>query len=618
MMSRSSGTRCSASSRQSAGARKEAASCSSVILLTAALLAVPIATTLATTAAMAQPPDWAKGHILVQPAAGLSDEALAQILAKRGARSLSHNQRINLHIVAVPPQAEWAVAKALAKNPLIAFAEPDMLVEPSGLMPDDPEFLNEWHLEKVQAPTAWETSTGSGITVAILDSGVDPDHPELVSRLVPGWNAVSLNDDTTPVNGHGTYIAGVVAAETNNGLYVASLAYDAHLMPIRVTNASNGYAYDSDIARGLTWAADHGARVANIGYPITGSAAVSSAAQYMRSMGGVVVAPAGNGGYTASYGNNPYVISVSATSSLDEKPSWSNYGNYVDVSAPGVSIITTRDGGTDQAVSGTSYAGAATSGVCALIMAANMALTPDEVESILNSTSDDLGTTGWDPLFGSGRVNAAAAVQAAADMIPNDTQAPTVAIISPAGDTTVTGWVAVAVSAVDDTSVSRVDLYADNTLVGTDLTEPYEFSWDSTQSRDGAVTLTARAFDEAGNVGDAPPVTVTVDNTPPTIAILSPRAGAMVRGRVPLSARASDEVVLARLTIYVDGEARCEGNSPTVSCDWKTLNLMGNHTISAKAVDGAGNVSSAILSVTLRGNADEHVTNAVAVSNANE
>ena len=242
---------------------------------------------------VAQPTAWAEGRVLVEPAPGLSEEALAKILAKHGGRSLSVNQRINLHIVQVPPRAESAIAKALEKNPLIEFAEPDMLVEPSEVIPDDPKFPNQWHLPKIQAPTAWDTSTGSGITVAVLDTGVDPDHPDLVNRLVPGWNSVSLNDDTTPVMGHGTWVAGVVAAETNNGIGVASVAYNAHVMPIRISNASDGTAYYSDMARGLTWAADHGADVANISYNnVSSSSAVASAAQYMRSKGGVVVVAA--------------------------------------------------------------------------------------------------------------------------------------------------------------------------------------------------------------------------------------------------------------------------------------------------------------------------------------
>ena len=570
----------------------------------AALLAATFAGT--GTPAMAQPGGWAEGRILVQPAAGLSEEALADILAQRGGRSLSHNQRINLHIVAVPPQAEWAVARALAKNPLIEFAEPDMLVEPSEVIPNDPQFLTEWHLQTIQAPAAWDTSTGSGITVAILDTGVDPDHPDLMSRLVPGWNAVSLNGDSTPVHGHGTWVAGVVAAETHNAIGVASIAYGAHLMPIRVTNSSDGYAYYSDIARGLTWAADHGAQVANISYDVTSSAAISSAAQYLRGKGGVVVVAAGNSGSNPGYGNNPYVISVSATTISDTKASWSSYGDYVDVSAPGASILSTSNGGGYATVSGTSFASPATAGVVALIMAANGALVPADVESILESAADDLGSAGWDPSFGFGRVNAAAAVQAAADLTPGDYQAPAASITSPAGGTTVAGWVAVAVGAVDNVGVSRVELYADGSLVGTDLTAPYQFSWDSTRAGDGAATLTARAFDGAGNRGDAAPVTVTVDNTPdvadttpPTVSILSPSNGATVSGSVTLSARASDDVAVALLTLLVDGQTACAGNGATVSCGWNTRKLSGSHTISARAEDGAGHATTTAISVTV-------------------
>jgi len=605
--SRFGGTRYRASSGGSAGARRGATGGSSILLLAAAFLAASIATTLVTTAALAQP-GWAKGRILVQPAAGLSDDALAQILTRRGGRSLSHNQRINLHIVEVPAQAEWATAKALSKNPLIAFAEPDMLVAPTEIIPDDPKFPNEWHLQMIQAPTAWATSTGAGVTVAILDTGVDPDHPDLVTRLVPGWNSVSLNNDTTPVYGHGTWVAGVVAAETNNGIGVASVAYNAHLMPIRVTNSSDGYAYYSDIARGLTWAADHGAQVANISYDVTSSGAVSSAAQYLRSMGGVVVVAAGNSGSSPGYGNNPYVISVSATTSSDTKASWSSYGDYVDVSAPGASILSTSNGGGYATVSGTSFASPTTAGVCALIMGANGALVPADVESILESTADDLGSAGWDPSFGFGRVNAAAAVQAAADMTPGDDQAPSASLVTPTAGSTVAGWVAVAVGAVDNVGVSRVELYADGSLVGTDLTAPYQFSWDSARSADGAATLAARAFDEAGNRGDAAPVIVTVDNTPdiadttpPTVTILSPADGATVSGSVTLSARASDDVAVALLTIYVDGQTTCAGNGASVSCGWNTRKLSGSHTVTAKAQDGAGNSATTTISVTVGG-----------------
>ncbi len=310
-----------------------------LFLLTAGAL------TSATGVAIAAPPAWAPGRVLVQPSSGLSESDLQKILRKAGANGVARRiDHINVHVVNVPPQAEAAVARALSHNPQIKFAEVDRALQLQQTA-NDPYYANAWHLPKINAPTAWDQVSGSGVTVAVLDTGVDSTHPDLLGRVVSGWNAVDRGFDSSDINGHGTHVAGVVAASTNNGVGVASIAWNAHVMPVRVTNSTDGYAYFSDIATGLTWAADHGARVANISYDATSSSSISSAAQYMNSKGGVVAVAAGNSGTNPGYSNNPYMISVSATNNSDQKTSWSSYGSYVDVSAPGAGIWTTSRGG---------------------------------------------------------------------------------------------------------------------------------------------------------------------------------------------------------------------------------------------------------------------------------
>lgn len=132
--------------------------------------------------------------------------------------------------------------------------------------------------------------------MAILDTGVDPYHPDLASKLLAGWNSASSNTDTTDINGHGTKVAGAAAAITDNSIGVAGVAGAARILPVRVTNSSDGSASTSAIANGLTWAANHGAHVANISYGVTGTSTVTSAAKYFMDKSGLTVVSAGNSG----------------------------------------------------------------------------------------------------------------------------------------------------------------------------------------------------------------------------------------------------------------------------------------------------------------------------------
>jgi subtilisin family serine protease len=199
---------------------------------------------------------------------------------------------------------------------------------------NDPDYSSQWHLPKVSCGSAWNTTSGN-VIIAILDTGVDANHPDLASRITAGWNFYDDDSNTTDVTGHGTSVAGTAAAAGNNGVGVASVAWGCQIMPVRISDPA-GNASISTIASALIWAADNGARVANISYACTNFSTVVSAAQYFQSKGGVVTVAAGNDGVYDSTADNPYVLTASATTSTDTVASWSNTGTNIDVAAPGI------------------------------------------------------------------------------------------------------------------------------------------------------------------------------------------------------------------------------------------------------------------------------------------
>ena len=543
----------------------------------------------------------AKGRVLIQPRAGLSYAQLDRMLSIHGGKRARRIAGVDVHVIELPEGIdERAVARLLSRHRILKFAELDIAVE-IATTPNDPYYASAWHLPKIDAPSAWDFAKGSGVTIAVLDTGVDSAHPDLSTRMVSGWNFYDNNSNAADVQGHGTSVAGVSAASGNNGSGVTGVNWQARIMPLRVAG-SDGMGYYSMMTDAIRWAADHGARVANLSFAnVAGSSSIQTAAQYMRSRGGVVVVAAGNAGRDEGYAVNPSLTAVSATDSSDKRASFSSWGSYVDVAAPGVNVMTTKRGGGYGGFSGTSAASPLVAGVYGLMISANPTLTPDQLDYIMFSTAVDLGGAGWDSTYGNGRVNAGAAVKRAYEIAnPPDATAPTAGISAPGSGATLKGIANIDATARDNIGVTRVELYLNGAKIASDNTTPYGFSIDTVDFADGNAALEARAVDAAGNVGVSQSVSVKIQNldtVKPTGAITWPKAdGALSTRRFSADAyvvvAAADNVAVQRVELWLqDVQVGTEYKTPyTFSFDTKRYQN-GDTKLIAKIYDTAGNLT---------------------------
>jgi thermitase len=351
-------------------------------------------------------------QILVKFKPGTSLSEAAQIRRNFGGEAKETIPGIGVQVITVSKGQAMKMAKAYSSNARVAYAEPDVVAEVMG-SPDDPGFVNQWALVKIQAPQAWDVTTCSPtINIAILDTGVDLDHPDLAGKIVSNIN-FSGSNTTDDVYGHGTHVAGIAAAITNNGIGVAGLGYNSAIMNVKVL-ADNGAGTHSQIAAGIIWAADNGAQIINLSLGSGASSqTLEDAVNYAWSKGVVVVAAAGNNGnsikmYPAAYAN---CIAVAATNANDALASWSSYGDWVTVAAPGTGIYSTlKDSGYGY-MSGTSMASPFVAGLAALVFTTvsdtnGDGKLNDEVRSRIEATCDDIGVSG----IGRGLIDAARAV----------------------------------------------------------------------------------------------------------------------------------------------------------------------------------------------------------------
>lgn len=315
------------------------------------------------------------------------------------------------YVVRVPAgQNENTYAAELLATGEYEYVHPNWICYPAAV-PNDPQYGSQWHLPQIGADFAWDISTGEpSMIIAFVDSGVDVDHADLQARLTSGYNSVNRLAEidgglVSDVNGHGTAVAGSAAAITNNNVGVAGVAWDAALMPIRTSNNSDGTASLSNILNGAQWAVDHGASVVTISFTGVQSPSVNTTGQYVRDNGGLMCYAADNYNTDHSGWDHPAVIVVGATTASDTKASFSSYGRGVDVFAPGVSILTTTNGGGYGSASGTSFATPITAGAVSVIWSVDPNRPPQDVEQFLFNGCLDLGEPGDDEYWGHGRID---------------------------------------------------------------------------------------------------------------------------------------------------------------------------------------------------------------------
>ncbi len=426
-----------------------------LLVLLATTLALSAALPAADTAAQLELPQlppppvvqdgaFAPGRVLVGWNESTTERARSDLLARQGWEALRSIEPLAVDIVAVPKGEELAAAAVLQVSPAVAYAEPDYLayaaggfaaparqangpLSAQGVQPNDTFWSAQWGMRRAQSPLAWELTTGAPtVVVAVIDSGIDLTHPEFAGRLQPGFDYVDWDAVPQDQFGHGTHVAGVIAAAGNNGRGVAGSAWGVQLLPLRALDSA-GVGTASNIAQAVLGAANRGVGVINLSLALSGPSTTLQNALVVASNNNILlVAAAGNDSqpgflpapvrYPAAY---PEVVAVAATTRWEERAPYSNGGPEMELSAPGGEIndpiFSASLNGAYAMLYGTSIAAAHVSGAAALLRSYAPQWSAAAVRDALRNTASKVGSAsyvaGRNDLLGFGRIDAAAALR---------------------------------------------------------------------------------------------------------------------------------------------------------------------------------------------------------------
>ncbi len=371
---------------------------------------------------------YAAGELLVSLKTGTKDGVARSLANGAGAKVEKSLDGLDVLVLTFPEvknkraqrvreEVLEKVRKKLEKNPRVEAADYNYVIK-AAYTPNDRFFKRQWGLRKTGFERAWNKSRGRGAKVAILDSGIAVKHPEFARKVGARWDFVNSNRSVEDWLGHGTHVAGIIAARTNNGRGLAGGCPGCRLIVGKVLNG-DGWGTQGDLVRGLNWSAKRDVDVVNLSLAgFKNTLALRRAVNRVWNSGAVIVAAAGNEHtnrptYPAAYGR---AMAVAATTEWDWQASFSNYGDWVDISAPGGVHALGRGGGIFSTVpggydnwSGTSMATPHVAALAGLL--ASRGLNNKQIRRRIQATAVDLGPDGRDPYYGYGRINAGRAVR---------------------------------------------------------------------------------------------------------------------------------------------------------------------------------------------------------------
>jgi subtilisin family serine protease len=520
-----------------------------------------------------------------------ADVEQAGVLAVADELTQRHGaQRFKLYRSAVKGFAarmSEANAQLLSQDPRVAYVVEDGITRADSTQ----VALRNWGLDRIdQRSLPLDNSytyaaDGTGVNAYVVDTGIYTAHNGFESRAATAFDAVGDGmAQGQDCNGHGTHVAGIV------GSTLYGVAKNVTLHSVRALFC-DGFGTWSDYVEALDWIVENHVKPAVVNASIGGYSndAANDAIARLVAGGVTFVGSAGNDNTDAcarTPGAASAAIAVGSSTRADARASYSNFGACVDIYGPGDLIVSSSTSDPDGSAtsSGTSMASPHVAGVAALYLQRRPTASPAQVAQAIFGGATVGALT--DLVSGPDRLVYTSAVD---DGVP-----PTVSLTAPAGGTTLSGTVMFAATAGDNVAVQSVRFYVDGVVVGSDLSSPYSFYWNSTNVMNGDHIVKARAIDTSGNARDTALVAVTVANasdaTPPTVTITAPASGATVGGTVTVAATADDNGAVARVEFLLDNTLLSTDTTSPYSASWNTAAVTdGTHTLVARAVDTANN-----------------------------